>query len=252
MTSHILDRTRTMFRSLAREAGLLETDVSVLARPLTPEEAIGTPGRRDYPILTGRERVVEAVVGEGRGHAFTDTAREFVGRLSEVIELPFADNGARAIHVAAMNATLGHLGRVTGTVHCRDDDPESCGASIAETLVGRFGPGGVIGLIGLNPAIAEHLVARFGPENVRISDLDPKNIGTRRFGVEVIDGGTGTEDLVAMVDAVLVSGTTLVNGTYDGIQELVEAHGKIVILYGVTAIGPAEFLGLERLCPYGR
>ncbi|MEN8148514.1 MAG: hypothetical protein ABFS86_01755, partial [Planctomycetota bacterium] len=123
MNDDTLTRTREPFRRRAGEAGLLAADLSVLAKPLTPEEAIGTPGRRDFPILVGKERVVEARVGEGRGHAFTDTPREFLGPLSEAIDLPFDGNGNRAIYLAALNATLRHLDRVEGTVHCRDDDP---------------------------------------------------------------------------------------------------------------------------------
>ena len=185
-------------------AELLEADLSVLAKPLTPEEAIGAPGRRDFPILVGRERVVEARVGDSRGHAFTDTAREFVGRLSEVIDFPFNDNGSRAIYVAALNATLRHLGRVEGTVHCKDDDPELCGPEIAKTLAERFGAGAVVGLVGLNPAIAEHLVTRFGPRKVRIVDLNPDNIGKRRFGVEVFNGGERIDDLCGVVGTAVV------------------------------------------------
>jgi len=252
LSDRTLARTREPLRHLVAEAGLLKAGLSVLAKPLTPEEAIGAPGRRDFPILVGRERVVEARVGDGLGHAFTDTAREFVGRLSEVIDLPFDDNGSRAIYIAALNATLRHLGRVEGTVHCKDDDPELCGAEIAKALAERLGNGAVVGLAGLNPAIAEHLVTHFGPRQVRIVDLNPDNIGKKRFGVEVWDGGARTDDLIDASGAVLVTGTTLVNGTYDRIREMARARDKPVLVYGVTAAGVAELLGLERICPYGR
>jgi hypothetical protein len=252
LKDNALERARGLFRAIAAEAGLTEADVSVLAKPLTPEEAIGTPGRRDFPILVGRERVVEARVGEGRGHAFTDTAREFVGRLSEVIERPLDDNGGRAVYVAALNATLVHLGRIQGAVHCRDDDPELCGAEIAESVGRRVGEQGVVGLIGFNPAIADHLVGRFGSQRVRITDLNPSNIGERKFGVEVWDGGTRTDDLIDAADLVLFTGSTLVNGSFDAIDERVRSRNKIGLVYGVTAAGVAELLGYERTCPYGR
>jgi hypothetical protein len=252
MARPALERARDLLSTIAAEAGLLDAGVSVLAQPLTPEEAIGTPGRRDFPILVGRERVVEARVGAGRGHAFTDTAREFVGRLSDTIEQPLGDNGARAIFVAALNATLAHLGRVRGAVHCRDDDPERCGVEIAETVAGRVGDRGTLGLIGLNPAIAEHLVSRFGPHRVRIADLDPANIGRRRFGVEVWDGAERRSSLIETADVVLFTGSTLVNGTFDAIDREIRSRNKTGIVYGVTAAGVAELLGLERVCPYGR
>jgi hypothetical protein len=246
-----LERTRAMFRRVAGEAGMLETGVSVLARPLTPEEAIGKPGRRDFPILVGRERVVEARVGDGRGHAFTDTAREFLGRLSDVVEIAFEDNGARAIYVSALNATLAHLGRVEAAVHCKDDDPERCATEIAEALRDRIGRRGVVGLVGLNPAIAEALAVAFGPRRVRITDLDPENIGRKKYGVPVWDGATRTDELVDAADTVVLTGTTLVNGTFDEIWTRIGECGKAATVYGVTAAGVCALLGLERICPYG-
>ena len=57
--------------------------MTVLAKPLTPEEAIGKPGRRDFPILEGKERVIEATVLGARGQAFTDSASDFEGRLEQ-------------------------------------------------------------------------------------------------------------------------------------------------------------------------
>lgn len=252
MSDAALERTRSMLRKMAGAAGLLGTDVSVLARPLTPEEAIGTPGRRDFPILTGKERVVEARVGTGRGHAFTDTPREFLGRLSEVVAITFGDSGDRAIYVATLNATLGHLGRVEGAVHCRDDDPERCGAEIAAALQERIGDGGVVGLIGFNPAIADHLVRTFGPRRVRIADLNPDNVGQDKYGVVVVDGASQIEELINAADIVLLTGTTLVNGSFDFIWGKIMDGGKTGLVYGVTAAGICALLGFERICPYGR
>jgi hypothetical protein len=252
MTDHALEQTREPFQALATQAGLIGADVTILATPLSPEEAIGTPGRRDFPILVGRERVIEARVGDGRGHAFTDTAREFVGPLAEVITIGFSGNGNRAIYVAALNATLRHLGRVAGTVHCRDDDPERCGDEIARTLAPRLGAHGVVGLIGCNPAIAAHLVDQFGAGRVRIADLDPDTIGRQRSGVEVWDGSTRGGELIEQAEVVLYTGTTLVNGTFDGITERLRDLGKVGVVFGVTAAGVAELLGLERLCPCAR
>ena len=251
MSTSTLERTRPVLRDLAAAAGLATAKVTVLAKPLTPEEAIGTPGRRDFPILAGKERVVEARVGIGKGHAFTDTAREFAGRLQDVLDLEFKDNGRRAIYIATLNAVLRHLRRANGTVHCRDDDPERCGSEIADILYRRFGRIR-LGLIGFNPAIAEHLAGRFGADCLSFADLNPDNIGQYRFGVEILDGGTGTEELMERSDVVLVTGTTLVNGTFDRICDIISTHGRCGIVFGVTGAGVCELLGYERLCPLGR
>jgi uncharacterized protein (DUF4213/DUF364 family) len=247
----ILEQTRARFREIAGESGLLEARVSVLARPLTPEEAIGTPGRRDFPIILGKERILEASFLGARGHAFTDAAREFLGTVAEVLDLELTSNQSRAIFIATLNAVLRHLGRAGATVHCRDDDPETCGAEIARRIHERS-PGAAVGLIGLNPAIAEHLVRVFGPDRVRLTDLYQGNIGKERFGVQVWDGEDRTADLVGKSDIILISGTTLQNATFDAILAAIRAQGRTGIVYGVTGAGVCALTGIERLCPCGR
>jgi uncharacterized protein (DUF4213/DUF364 family) len=247
----ILEEMRARFREIAEEHDLLNLEVSVSARPLTPEEAIGTPGRRDFPIALGRERVIEADFLGAKGHAFTDSPGEFAGSLEEVLSLEPNTNQRRAIFVATLNAVLRHLRMARATVHCKDDDPETCAKEIASFLLERYGKVRV-GLIGLNPAIAQRLVESFGPTRVRISDLDPENVGTRRFGVEIWDGAVRTEELIDVSDLVLVTGTTIANGSLDRIRERIQAQKKDCLLYGVTAAGATALLGLERLCPCGR
>jgi uncharacterized protein (DUF4213/DUF364 family) len=247
----ILEGIRQPFKRLVENNLLLDADISVLAKPLTPEEAIGTPGRRDFPIIIGKERILEATFRKAKGHAFTDAAREFVGTVAEVLDLPFTSNQNRAIYVATVNAVLRHLGQVTGTVHCRDDDPEICGAKIAHHILEKHGKV-VVGLIGLNPAIADHLVQVFGSDRVCISDLYSDNIGKKRFGVSVWNGAEQTHELVEASDVVLMTGTTLQNGTFDAIWEAIQARGKSGLVYGVTAAGVCAMTGIERICPCGR
>jgi len=249
--AQILESARARLQEMVQDRDLLQADVTVLAHPLTPEEAIGTPGRRDFPIIIGKERILEATFLNAKGQAFTDSAREFVGTLAQVIELPFSSNQNRAIFVATLNAVLAHLGLVDQTVHCKDDEPETCGDDIARDILAHHGRS-VVGLIGLNPAIADHLVRVFGADRVRISDMYRDNIGKTRFGVEVWDGAERTQDLIASSDVVLMTGTTLQNGTFDDIWAAVEAQGKPGIVYGVTAAGVCALSGIPRLCPCGR
>ena len=246
----ILERTRPDIVRLASEAELLQSDVSVLGKPLTAEEAIGKPGRRDFPIIIGRERVLEARILGVKGQAFTDSPREFLGTVRQVLELPLNTNQNRAIYIATLNAVLRYLQIVDGTVHCRNDEPEQCAKEIAEKLLNAYGKVDV-GMIGLNPAIAERLVDTFGTGHVCITDLNEDNIGDQRFGVTIWDGRTRTEDLVKTSDLLVVTGTTLVNGTFDSIWNLIKVHEKAYIIYGMTAVGIACLAGLERICPYG-
>jgi hypothetical protein len=249
--SPILETVKIQFRKIAEKGGLLDAQISVLAKPLSPEEAIGTPGRRDYPIIVGKERVIEASVLGAKGHAFTDSPREYTGTLGEVLLLPLDTNQNRAIFVASLNGALRHLDMVHATVHCRDDEPEKCAREIADGLLAKHGRARV-GLIGLNPAIAERLAETFGPENVFITDLNADNIGARKFGVEIWNGAARTADLVDAADVVVITGTTIVNGTFDAIRRAIQDRGKDYLVYGVTAAGASKLAGFERVCPYGR
>ena len=250
-TGSTLERCRRRLREIAESERLHEERVIVRAGPLTPEQAIGTPERRDFPIVTGRERVVEAEVRGSRGHAFTDSPGTFEGTLGQVLELSLDGNRDRALFVSTLNAVLAHLDLATATVHCRDEDPERCAVEISTRLHDRFGKVNV-GLVGLNPAIAERLVETFGPDRVLITDLAADSVGRTRSGVEVLDGRTRTQELVERSDVVLLTGTTLVNGTFDEIRDRIGAAGRTGIVYGVTASGAEKSLGFERMCPYGR
>jgi uncharacterized protein (DUF4213/DUF364 family) len=247
----VLEQTRARVRQLAENARLLEAEVTVLARPLTPEEAIGNPGRRDFPIIIGKERVVESTLPGAKGQAYTDSPKEFIGALKDVLDLSLTTNQHRAIYVATINALLSKLGMVTKTVHCRDEEPEECALQIAAALLEKYGRINV-GLIGLNPAIAERLVDTFGPGQVYITDLAADNIGQQRFGVEIRDGRTHTEDLIDTSDVIVFTGTTLINDTFDRILNLVRERQKNYVVYGVTAAAVGELLNLERTCPCGR
>jgi len=109
-----------------------------------------------------------------------------------------------------------------------------------------------VGLIGLNPAIAEALIDTFGVENAKITDLDKQNIGSTKYGVKIWNGGEMARDLIRQSEVVLITGTTLVNGTFDSIIDCIRNYGKDYLIYGVTAAGICELMGLERICPYGR
>lgn len=245
----ILDEIKLRFNEIVEREGISDAAISVKAKALTPEEAIGNPGRRDFPILVGVERMIEASVLGARGHAFTDAPSMYEGTLGAVMNLDLSTNRDRAIFIATLNAVLRHLRVVSKTLHCKDDAPEDCAREIAGHLASRFGKPRV-GLIGLNPAIAEGLVRAFGPENVRITDKNPKSIGGIKFGVEVWDASIRTVDLIGWADVILLTGTTLVNGTFDGIWGAVQDAGKTGIVYGVTSAGVCELAGMERICPY--
>ncbi|MGB9887297.1 MAG: hypothetical protein ACPLRW_09895 [Moorellales bacterium] len=60
-TVSLLERVRTKIEKLARENRLLHEDIQVAsARPLSPQEALGQPDRRDFPLLKGKEVMIKA------------------------------------------------------------------------------------------------------------------------------------------------------------------------------------------------
>ena len=56
-----------------------------------------------------------------------------------------------------------------------------------------------------------------------------------------------TQEHLNWCDIALVTGTTMVNGTINGIET-----EKPVIFFGVTIAGPARLLGLAHFCPFSR
>ncbi len=87
---------------LSKENGFLEDEVKITAKILTSEEAIGKTERKDFPLLNGKESLIQANFKNALGQAFTDTPRTFKGKLKEIPELKLIDNGERAIFIAAL------------------------------------------------------------------------------------------------------------------------------------------------------
>ena len=253
----ILEQCRAKLRDIIFTHNLNDVELQVLAKTLTPEEAIGTPGRRDFPIIVGKERVIEAVMLGARGQAFTDSPSEYVGRLRNMLELPLASNHNRALMVATLNAVLRYLDLVDGTVHCKDDDPEKCAAEIASHC--RESGADSVGLIGLNPAIAEALAGEFGANAVQITDLDMQNIGKRKFNIEMLmlrrEPGVGNGIVTQVLecpdprDNRAVSNILFLNGFLNGFkQQFTRLEPKYHNLHCSGILHHLHDQSLHRLC----
>lgn len=236
------EKIRNKFSEIIDERGLGSEEIRVIARTLTPEEAIGNPDDLDYPIQKGKERLMQAEFKGALGQAFTDRFGDFAGSLSQVVQMEFNNNFRRAIFIATVNAVMRHLGMVEKTIHCRDQDPILCARELVAYIQKNFGTPRVA-LVGLQPRMLEALSDKF---EVRATDLDTENIGKRKFGV-MIDSPEKTENNLNWCDVAIVTGTTLVNDTIG-----VFVTQKPVIFFGVSIAGPARLLGLSRFCPCGR
>ena len=213
--------------------------VAVTAKTLTPGEAIGNPEHEDYPLLKGRERMMEAVVEGTAGQAFTDMPGHWRGTLEDVLNLDLVNNFRRAVFVSVLNAAMRHAGEAGGTRHCRDDGPVTCAGRLAEYIQEKRlrGP---FTLAGFQPRLAEALA---GAGELFITDMDSDNIGAARCGT-IIQPPEKTAELLERSATVFVTGTTLVNDTIGMFLDL----PKSVVFYGVTISGAAQVLGLERFC----
>ena len=64
-------------------------------------------------------------------------------------------------------------------------------------------------MIGLQPAILESLAKGFGADNVRCTDMNPKNIGQNKAGVIIWDGKTQTQEMISWCDIIFVPAAQL-------------------------------------------
>jgi len=246
----IIQTVKTKFSELVSKQNLGNRRMQVTVKTLSPKQAIGSPARQDFPILLGREVIVEAQLDESFGQAFTDRPQSFDGTIDELLNLNLNSSSNRAIFIASLNAVTVYLGIASGTRHCRDEEPEMCARQIAGDLKGRFS-NAKVGLIGMQPAILQNLSQSFGAENVACTDLNPNNIGSHKFGVEIWNGANDTDKLINHCDLILVTSSSLTNGTFDDIHKTVSSTGKSMILFGITGAGICALIGLERICFYG-
>lgn len=232
----LYDRMKAALADLIAERGLAGQDLQVRCRVLDSVEAIGSPNDRDYPILRGRESMVEAVFDGARGQAFADEFENLEGPVERLLEMEVDTSARRAIFIAGLNAVWRRCGLCELTVHCRDEEPRECATHIGDVIPA----GEKVFLAGLQPRFLEALAAT---NSVRVVDLDPRNMGERRCDIE-IESEDATEDALAWCDRIFATGSTIVNGT---ITTFLNA-GKPAVFFGVTISAPAAILGLETFC----
>ena len=215
--------------------------------PLGVKDSIGSPKPfTDFALQQGEERLVEATFRDKRGQAFTGFPDSWSGRLEDLLRLPLEESRTRAFFTAGLNAAGRALGWGSGTVHCRDDAPGKCGKKFGACLAeAQERPGNVV-IVGYQPALLQGISGALGPDRVRATDLNPKNIGRIVSGVTILDGEKDIEQAAVWADTTFITGSTLVNGTIDG---LLDAFcGKRTVFFGTTIAIPASLMGWERWC----
>lgn len=227
------------FFNLIKEKNLMSSRVEVIsARTLTPQEVIGRPERDDFPLLKGKEVMIQADFKGSLGQAFTDMPGNYSGSLQEILAIPLDNNFEKAVFIATLNAVLRYLNYISKTVHCKDKEPAECAAHLVDYIKERFG-NPRIAFIGMQPEMIEALAAYF---KIRVTDLDKDNIGKRKGGV-LIESVLKTKEILSWADIILATGTTAANNTLPSL--LIE---KPIIFYGVTIAGVAYLKGYEQYC----
>ena len=230
------DELKRYLEDLIARHNLLQDTIRVRCQALSAEQAIGTPDRDDYPIIKGREVMVEAEFRGSRGQAFTDGYGEGEFTIADLLALDLETNRNRACFVSGLNAVMSCLGFCEKTVHCRDQEPKTCAGQLKDVI-----PSGKrVLLIGYQPGFLGALAPHY---KTRVVDLDKDNIGRTVAGV-TIESPEKTGEAMADSDVILATGSCLVNGT---ITDFLNC-GKPVIFFGVTIAGAAKILGLNRYC----
>jgi hypothetical protein len=229
------------FQQIVKNSDLEEEEVLITGRTLSAEEAIGNPMRRDFPIIKGKEKLMEAVFKGAKGQAFTDMPGDFRGQLQEVLAIKPENNFQRAVLISTMNAVLRYLGLIDRTVHCRNEDPELCSLELIQYIKQRFGHPRVA-LVGYQPAMLEKLQKHF---EIRVLDLDTENINQIKYGV-LVEGPEKMHEVLEWCEIILATGSTVVNATITDYCDL-----KPALFYGTTGAAAAKLMGLERWCHLG-
>ncbi|MEF3254757.1 MAG: hypothetical protein K6348_04230, partial [Deferribacterales bacterium] len=209
-------------------------------RTLSPHEAIGeNTCRDDFPLLKGKEVMVEATFRGSKGQAYTDMPGDFKGSIKDILDLPLSNNFQRAVFIATLNAVMRHFDYISKTIHCKDKEPELCAEQLSEHIKKLYGDP-KIAFVGFQPAMLDKLSRHF---HIRVVDLDEDNIGKEKYGI-IIEGPEKTDEVLSWCDIILATGSTSVNKTIKTFLD-----NKPVIFYGVTVAGIAEIFGCERYCP---
>ncbi|MBP3384210.1 MAG: hypothetical protein J6M22_01975 [Firmicutes bacterium] len=230
------------FTDLPEVKAILDEKVEIKAKSLTPEEAIGNTERKDYPILTGKDVMIEATYNGVSGQAFTSAPADFSGTLADIMKLDYEnDDHAAGLLIAAINAVMGSLGLCDRMIHCKNEGPKLCGREIGKYVKENYEDPKVL-VVGYQPSIIENLTSQ--GTKTRALDLDPNNVGQERCGIIIEHGVDDMADAIEWADMILCTGSTVCNGTLVDYMDL----GKPTYFFGTSLAGTAELLGLKRLC----
>jgi hypothetical protein len=236
---NLYDPLREALRNEIQKHSLSGQNISVRCKALSATEAIGNPEHDDYPIIKGKEVMVEAVFKGAKGQAFTDEFENADLIVDDLLKIRLDSNQKRSIFISSLNAVFRHLNLCDKTIHCKDEEPKECARNLPEAI----GPLNNVLLVGYQPRFLEMLKSTC---SIRVVDMDQDNIGSEVSGV-VIESPKMTPDAIKWCDLIFATGSTIVNGTVTYFLN----RDKPVIFYGVTISAAATILNLNKFCHCG-
>lgn len=111
---------------------LADKRIDIKCKPLSVEEAIGTPDHDDYPIVKGKEVMMAATFNGAVGQAFTDEYTDISLSVDGLLETDHTKTNERAIFIAGLNAVYRSLALCEKTVHCKDKEPVACADNLIQ------------------------------------------------------------------------------------------------------------------------
>lgn len=236
---NLYDQLKEALRKEIQKHSLSGQNISVRCKALSATEAIGNPEHDDYPIIKGKEVMVEAVFKGAKGQGFTDEFENADLIVDDLLKINLDSNKKRSIFISGLNAVFRHLNLCDKTIHCKDEEPKECARNLPEAI----GPLNNVLLVGYQPRFLEMLKSIY---SIRVVDMDQDNIGSEVSGV-VIEPPEMTADAIKWCDLIFATGSTIVNATITYFLN----RDKPVIFYGVTISAAATILNLKKFCHCG-
>ena len=151
----VYEKLREALKNAIYQYNLSGQNISVYCQPLSAHEAIGRPKHTDYPIIKGKEVMVEADFLGAKGQAFTDGFEQVDLPVDDLLTIRLDSNAKRATFISCLNAVFRYLDLCDKTIHCKDKEPEECAAHLSDA-VGTFKK---VLLVGYQPRFLEMLAS---------------------------------------------------------------------------------------------
>ena len=239
MSKNIYGTLKKALEEKISSHNLADQPIDITCKALSARQAIGTPDHDDYPIIKGKEVMVEADFLNAKGQSFTDEFENRAYRVKDLLSMDLFTNRKRASFIAGLNAVYRYLGLADKTIHCKDKEPVLCAKKLSDIIQ----KDSKVLLVGHQPRFLEKLASYC---QVRAVDLDQENVGKDFFAV-TIEPEEHTKEAINWCDMIFATGSTIVNNT---ISNFIDA-GKPAVFYGVTISAPAKILNLTTFCEYG-